>query len=264
MLQQICNNHICYFSAGRKLADGKAINGKGRLTNIRIGIFQNIYGHVIRNNKGNSTAMEKGVRASLKHYCSTVEKPQHEDCPEGYTSWCSYQRDKATGKQTHRLVKNPIPVCIQTLIEPLFNKLSDKTFLEGCKNLLSSNSNEMYHHVLWNLAPKEQYNSAQEIELATNLSLCMFNSGFLWTYAELMTKCNLEVTPETKSIFRKIDYNRMLMSDYRSKETTKEHRKKTRTKKNKLADGFVRSEGVHYSSGAFHIDPKQKKQKRKK
>ena len=107
MLQQICNNHICYFSAGRKLADGKAINGKGRLTNIRIGIFQNIYGHVIRNNKGNSTAMEKCVRASLKHYCSTVEKPQHEDCPEGDTSWCSYQRDKATGKQTHRPVKNP-------------------------------------------------------------------------------------------------------------------------------------------------------------
>ena len=68
-----------------------------------------------------------------------------------------------------------------------------------------------------------------------------------------MTKCNFEVTPETKSKFRKIEYNRMLMSDYRSKETTKDRRKKTRTKKNKLADGFVRSEGVHYSSGAFHI-----------
>ena len=80
-----------------------------------------------------------------------------------------------------------------------------------------------------------------------------------------MTKCNFEVTPETKSIFRKIDYNRILMSDYRSKETTKDRRRKTRTKKNKLAvDGFVRSEGVHYSSDAFHIDPKQKKQKRKK
>ena len=92
---------------GKKLSDGRVINGKGRLTNNRIDVFQNIYGHVIRSNKGNPEAMSKGVLASLKHYCSTIEKPQHEDCPIGTNSWCSYQRDKATNQSLHRPVRDP-------------------------------------------------------------------------------------------------------------------------------------------------------------
>lgn len=87
---------------GKKLADGKCINGKGRLTNTRIDAFQSLYGHVLRKNKGDAAAMSTGVSAILKHYSSTEEKPQHDDCPVGKESWCRYQSDIVTGEQTYR------------------------------------------------------------------------------------------------------------------------------------------------------------------
>ena len=90
---------------GKKLADGKSISGRGRLTNKRINVFQNLYGHNIRANKGDPKAMSKAVKASLKHYSSTKEYPQHDDCPSGPKSWCSYQRDLANGTTEHRAIQ---------------------------------------------------------------------------------------------------------------------------------------------------------------
>ena len=58
---------------GKKLPDRKAINDKGRLTNLRIYAFQSLYGHVLKSNKENSKAMAKEVMAMLYHYSSTEE-----------------------------------------------------------------------------------------------------------------------------------------------------------------------------------------------
>ena len=142
---------------GKKLKDGKVINGKGRLTNNRINVFQNLYGHAIRSNKGRPKSMSKAVMASLKHYCSTIEKPQHEDCPVGPTSWCSFQRDIANNTHEHKPIKNPITPAIREIIQPIFQKLGDEKFLIGCKNLATSNPNESFHHILWSMVPKEQF-----------------------------------------------------------------------------------------------------------
>ena len=58
---------------GKKLPDRKAINDKGRLTNLRIYAFQSLYDHVLKSNKENSKAMTKEVMAMLYHYSSTEE-----------------------------------------------------------------------------------------------------------------------------------------------------------------------------------------------
>ena len=77
----------------------------GNLKNKRINVFQNLYGHNIRANKGDPKAMSKAVKAPLKHYSSTKENPQHDDCPSGPKSWCSYQRDLANGTTEHRAIQ---------------------------------------------------------------------------------------------------------------------------------------------------------------
>ena len=222
-----------------------------------------MYGHAIRINKGDVKAMSKAVLASLKHYCSTVENPQHEDCPPGQTSWCSYQRNLATGSVTYKQVKSPLAPCIQKIVQPIFEKLGSERFLQGCKNVVTSNANESFHHLLWNLAPKEQFTSSQEIELAMNLSLCLFNSGFAWTYEKVLKECGLMISTETRDIFRRIDYIRIMDSDYKSLDATKFRRKKKRRSKNKQADAFVRDEGIQYSSGHFHSGTSSSKRKKK-
>ena len=228
------------------------MSGRGRLTNKRINVFQNLYGHNISTNKGNPEAMSKAVKASLKHYCSTREKPQHDDCPPGPKSWCSYQRDLANGTTEHREIKDPIPEAIQSLMTPIFDKLGDPKFLEGCKNLRSSNPNESFHHVLWSIAPKEQYNSSQEIALAVNIGTCTFNSGFAWTYKKLLCELGISVSKETKSLFNFIDKTRVINVNYKTQEKEKVKRRNKRKKKNKLADSFIHAEGVIYSSGKFY------------
>lgn len=133
--------------------------------------------------------------------------------------------------------------------------MGSKTFLECCKNIVTSNNNESYHHVLWSLAPKESFCSAKEVELAMNLSVCIFNSGFYWTYKELLTSCNLEVSSSSLKIFKRIDKNRIQKSNYQTSDVAKERRKETRREKNKNADAFQKD----YRSGAFHEASSKKK-----
>lgn len=192
--------------------------------------------------------MAKGVRACLKHYSSTLENPQHQDCPSGASSWCKYQSDKATGKSTFKPVKDPIPKAVQDIISPVFDKLGNEKFLESCKNILSSNPNESFHHLLWGLAPKEIFNSSQEVNLAIQMSVCIYNSGFLWTYKKLLEECEIEISNTSLSVFRQIDTVRIKSADYQSSEGRKNKRKQCRRKKNNSADAFAKD----YKSGNFH------------
>ena len=77
------------FFLGKKLSDGKSICGKGRLTLARIDTIQSFYGKTIRDFKADSEGISKATHAIIKHYSSTPEKPNHEDCPQDQNSWCS-------------------------------------------------------------------------------------------------------------------------------------------------------------------------------
>ena len=98
--------------------------------------------------------MSNATKVTLKHYCSRVEKLQHDYCPSGLQSWCSFQRDKATGTNLHKPIKNPLLPAVQKVIEPLFERLGNPVFLTNCSNPLASNNNESYHHVLWRVSTK--------------------------------------------------------------------------------------------------------------
>ena len=80
---------------------------------------------------------------------------------------------------------------MQKVIEPLFERLGNTAFQTNCSNALTSNNDEPYHHVLWGLAPKEQYTSSQNVSFAVHLSVCLFTSGFPWLYSRLMDKCDM-------------------------------------------------------------------------
>ena len=234
------------------MSDGKAINGKGRLTNIRIDALQSLYGYVLKSNKGNAKNMARGVQAILHHYSSTEENPQHQFCPKGKFSWCKFQADKATGSKTYRPLKDPIPAAVKEIIQPVFTKLGDVKFLESCKNNMSSNPNEAYHHVLWGLAPKDSFCSTKEIQLAVDISVCLFNSGYLWTYQTIFEKCNLPFSENAKNMFRQMDIDRIKKSDYHSSEKQKKRRKDIRHEKHKSANAFQKKDTMNYKSGEFY------------
>lgn len=181
---------------GKRLEDGGTISGTGRLTVSRIDTIQSFYGQAIRENKGNAKAMSRAMHAILKHYSSTPEKPRHEDCPMGKDSWCSYNRDAATGEKTQVLIKNPLPECVVNLMQPIFDRLGSEEFLVGCERCLDQNRNECLHHVIWGMAPKEQYTSQQEASLAVALGVLVFNNGLKDTVVKLLSAMDLPLNSD--------------------------------------------------------------------
>ena len=117
------NSYTYILILGKKIEDGKGIGGKGRLTLKRIDTLQNFYGKAIRDNRGDAKAMSRATHAILKHYSSTPDQPRHEDCPVGKNSWCSFNRDKATGEKTHLPVKDPLPEAVIKVMQPTFDRL---------------------------------------------------------------------------------------------------------------------------------------------
>lgn len=101
----------------QKLADGKGIGGKGRITKKRIDSFQVYYGRAIKESKGNFAEAQQAVKAILKHSMSTDTRSCHAYCPMGETSWCGWQRDRAKGTLDYH---HTFP-CLQ----PLFDRLSE-------------------------------------------------------------------------------------------------------------------------------------------
>ena len=181
----------------------------GRLTKDRIDTLQNFYGLAICNNKGSAASMSKATHAILKRYSSTPGQPCHEDCPQGKDSWCSYNWDTATGKTTHRPIKNPLPPAVVKAVQPVFNRLGAETFLAGCEKCLDQNNNESVHHVIWGMSPKEQFTSQQEASLAVSLGVLVINNGIVNTLTDLMPIVNLQVHPAMLIGWVSIDLKRM-------------------------------------------------------
>lgn len=257
--------------SGRKLDDGKCLGGAGRLTIARIDTIQSFYGLCIRQNKGDSLAMSKATHAILLHYSSTEDKPQHHCCPPGPDSWCSFQRDVALKTKTHRPIKDPLPPAVVKVIKPVFDKLGDKNFLAGCESCSTQNANESLHHIIWGIAPKDQFTSQVENKLAVNLGVLLFNCGVEVIYSQLLPMVDVPVTESMLQAFKTIDKKRIYGADYKDRCDVKERRKRYKRAKSKKADAFLHKEGVQYQSQLFYSKNeagttrmKNKQQSRKK
>lgn len=220
------------------------------MTKARIDTFQSFYGKAIRDNKGDAEKMSKATHAILKHYSSTPENPRHEDCPTGPDSWCTYNNDSAK----HVPIKDPLPPAVVDVVQPIFDRLGKVEFLVGCEKCLTQNANESLHHLIWSLAPKEQYTSQYETSLAVSLGIMIYNSGMEKTMNKLMSKLNIPVSNSMLAAWRNMDKQRIYSADYKTKPNIKQRRKKRKREKTKKADAFVHQEGIQYKSQQFYTN----------
>ncbi|KYN10832.1 hypothetical protein ALC57_17032 [Trachymyrmex cornetzi] len=74
----------------------KGLGGKGKLTGKLIDELAVYYGLTIRRNPNFIEKMRNDIWTTLYHKISTDEVPQHDKCPSGADSWCSWQKAKAS------------------------------------------------------------------------------------------------------------------------------------------------------------------------
>ena len=236
---------------GRKLADGKGIGGKQRMTNKKINDFQVYYGKAIRSNLGNVEAASNAVMAIFMHSISTDKDPKHHLCPDTPTSWCGYQQSLRLNKAFSH--KAPLPEAVAEVIKPVFTALADKALLARCMKGLTQNTNEALHATMWNIAPKHLFNQPQVMFFAAAMATGIFNDGHVFL-ANVIQRLGYDIGPHTLAAMESADKERIRKARQEEKAQAKEERKKRRKKKHAKEDTAMEKEGVMYEPGGFGPD----------
>ena len=114
------------------------------------------------------------------------------------------------GTSTYVQPKNALPTAVVDFIKQVFTSLSSLSLLQKTQWALTQNANESLHHVIWSLAPKDQYNSNAEVSLAINLAVMRFNTGLLDAYQHLFKDMEIPLTVSAKRSFYMQDKKRPL------------------------------------------------------
>ncbi|XP_074099508.1 uncharacterized protein LOC141527761 [Cotesia typhae] len=102
----------------------KGLGGRGKLTGKVIDKLTVYYGLAIRRHCDSIENMKSAIMATFYHYGSSDEKPNHDMCPKGEESWCSYQRAEARGElDTYSHDYSPLPSDVLKTIKSLYTKI---------------------------------------------------------------------------------------------------------------------------------------------
>ncbi|XP_011706884.1 PREDICTED: uncharacterized protein LOC105462057, partial [Wasmannia auropunctata] len=122
--------------------------------------------------------MKKEIWATLYHKISTDEEPQHDYCPSGADSWCSWQKAKAIDNLEEYTHKEPLNKEVFNAIIPIYEDLSNDDLLYRCLGGFTQNNNESFNAVVWSIAPKTFSSGKTILDIATDIAVCKFNDGF--------------------------------------------------------------------------------------
>ncbi|XP_076248018.1 uncharacterized protein LOC143187664 [Calliopsis andreniformis] len=226
----------------------KGLGGKGKLTAKLIDELSSYYGNAIRGARHSTEAMRNAILATYYHKCSTDESPQHNYCPVGETSWCSWQRATAKSILHEYRHKTPLQKDVQVAIYPVYEHLSDETLLARCVGGYTQNSNESLNAKIWKIAPKIYFSGAETVEIAAYIALATYNDGNK-ALLSIMRELELAVGSKARSMCEKLDQRRLSAADVRARTATKEARKETRRKKKEQEEEDFAVEGALYGPG---------------
>ncbi|XP_077256710.1 uncharacterized protein LOC143894395, partial [Temnothorax americanus] len=241
-------NVIIVEKSGKK-RQTKSLGGKGKLTAKLIDKLTVYYGLAIRRNCDSVENMYNAIWSTYYHYCSTDENPQHEKCPNGPESWCSWQRAVAANElAAFKHDYQPFPQDVIEALYPIYTDLSNKKLLERCVGGFTQNSNESYNQLIWKITPKIIPAGSRIVEMAAYIAAGIFNEG---TAALLyyMHAIGLLLGPNAHSYAEKEDAERVTIADRRAQENTREGRMVRRQQQNELLEAAERSEGLLYGPG---------------
>ena len=205
-------------NAKRKITLGGV--GFGRLTQAKITKLQTYYTRAIRSNT-TAAEMKRAIYATLNHSFSTDANPTHSLCPKGPKSWCFYNKSLALHKipKSHktRIQTQLNKKLLWPHLKPIYMRLTDQKLLSTCLMKGTQNSNESFHHTVWERLPKTHLYSLRRSEFGLLLAVAEFNFGP--TYCSHI-KQMFKVTDSTVSqkFATKRDVKRLSNSNRREKE----------------------------------------------
>jgi len=227
----------------------KGLGGRGKLTGKLIDELTIFYGLAIRRNSDSIEKMRNDIWATLYHKLSTNKNSQHDKCPVGVDSWCSWQRSKALGTLSTYEHKNPMHKDVFDAVKPIYEELSSDSLLSRCLGGYTQNSNESFNAVVWSIAPKTVSSGKTVLDIATDIAVIIFNDGFLSLLA-VYDALGLTIGPNMQEFCLETDANRIQTAEHNMSDFAKKARrsitsvKKNEEEQNKALEGQLYGAGI--------------------
>lgn len=234
--------------SGKKKAKGVGGKGVGKLTDKLIRDLTAYYGLAIIRNPHSVADMKKAILATFHHKCSTDDNPQHDNCPPGPDSWCSWKQAEALNELDEYTHAPALCTEVQDMLRPIYEDLSSDDLLERCLGGNTQNNNECFNSVLWRMAPKHIFCTAKTIELAAFLSACVFNEGFV-SLLRVMEVMGITIGLQAKASVDTRDDTRVHKAESVHSAASKEGRLSRRQERTAENDFFEKEEGGLYGPG---------------
>ena len=234
--------------SGKKLADGLAIGGRGRLTDDQIDQLQAYYGIAIRGHQNDLQGMARAIWASVLHCVSLDDEHRHQHCPPGAESWCKWQRHQAGGPehQSHQ----SLPTAVFDAIKPVYLRLAERPLLEKCLCGATQNRNECINGLIWQICPKTGFCSSRTVATAVAIATARFNDGSR-ALKTILSEMGLPVGYYTDAALRKLDDGHARDAARKSSDQVESMRKRRRRIRKGVEEETVEVEGITYETGGF-------------
>lgn len=226
----------------------KGLGGKGKLTGKLIDELSIYYGLAIRRHHESVEKMREAIWATLYHKISTDENPQHDKCPPGEDSWCSWQKAKATGTLDEHKHKPPMSEIVFSAVKPIYEELTSDDLLTRCIGGFTQNSNESFNSVVWSMAPKTVSSGKNILDIAANMAVCTYNDG-LSSIMEIMKAMGMSIGENCYNFCLQADARRIQFSERSQNKTAQMARLNLRSSRKEEDEEYINIEGQLYGAG---------------
>ena len=202
----------------------KGIGGVNKLTKRQTLRMQGHYGAAIRNNVGNVPQMKRAIWAIWHHRRG---------------DWCPTKSGEGDPN------KNRLPDFVCDAIKPVFESLSSPELLEKCAHGGTQNTNEAFHHLIWDRCPKEIFVGRTRLEVAVCDATIVYNDGE-GARSRIFDHLSMKPGHFALKCFDALDAQRISKSDAASQSDTVSVRRRRAIERAQL------NTNDSYASGAFH------------
>jgi hypothetical protein len=80
------------------------------------------------------------------------------------------------------------------------------------RELLHSNQNKSFHHLLWSIPPKDQFHSPEEVKFGLDMAVVIFNNGLSIFGSMCADKQGLTAPASSVKLWKQLDNKRVYES----------------------------------------------------
>lgn len=228
-------------SKNTKLADGKPLSGKNRLTDLAVQKLQIFYGLAIRRNCHSLNDMKKAVWATYFHVMSSNNEPRHELCPKEPDTWCKYNIAVIEGKEYDHDKHFHLPEIIMSEVKPIFKDLSNPELLKKCLAGKTQNPNEALNNLIWARVPKRTFVGLPTLKFGSHDAVLSFNDGYS-SKCKVIEHLGLQLGKHFIEAMYRLDKYRIHKSEKAAEELEKKIRQSRTLLKRRLEDQYQDAE----------------------